>query len=86
MNVTMINHQTFVQTIEESEILTKLSGPGANETIVATRFGTDILIVTDILTGRAIVIEPCSSDREAGGSIHDHARANADCIDPIGSA
>jgi hypothetical protein len=27
------------------------------------------------MTGGAVVIHPCSEDRESGGSIHDHARS-----------
>jgi hypothetical protein len=27
------------------------------------------------MTGGAVVIHPCSEDRDSGGSVHDHARS-----------
>lgn len=75
MNVTMIDHTTFAQTITECEILSTVDGPGAGQTFVAVRDGADILVITDVMTGGAVVIHPCSEDRESGGSIHDHARS-----------
>lgn len=76
MNVTFITYETFAQTICEAKILTTLEGPGAAQTYVCERDGTDILIITDPLSGGAVVVHPCSQDSESGGSIHDHARAS----------
>jgi len=76
MNVNFITHETFAETICEATILTTLEGPGGAQTYVCERDGTDILIITDPMSGGAIVIHPCSQDREAGGSIHAHARAS----------
>jgi hypothetical protein len=76
MNVTFINDQlTLIQTIAESEILSTLEGPGAAQTLVAVREGVDILIVTDPLAVGGMIVHPCSEDREAGGSVHDHSRS-----------
>ena len=76
MNVTIITHETFTETIGEANILTTLEGPGLSKTYVCERDGEDILIVADPLSGDAIVIHQCSQDSDSGGSIHDHARAS----------
>jgi len=76
MNVSIITDQaTLTKTIAGCEILSTLEGPGAGQTLVAVREGADILIVTDPLTGGAMIVHGCSEDREAGGSVHDHARS-----------
>ncbi|MES2128473.1 MAG: hypothetical protein V4463_14495 [Pseudomonadota bacterium] len=71
MNITMIDHMTFAQTLEESQILDVLDGPGSGQTFLCARDGADILIVHDVLTGDAMVIAearsyhwPCSIDRQ----------------------
>lgn len=76
MNTTILTHETFAQTISEVHILATLAGPGTAQTYVCERNGADILIITDSLSGDAIVIHPCSEDSESGGSIHQHARAS----------
>lgn len=75
MNVTMIDHAMFAETITECEILSTLEGPGAGQTFVAVRDGAHIIVITDPITGSAVIVHPCGDDREAGGSIHDHARS-----------
>ncbi|WP_374358144.1 hypothetical protein [Pseudoduganella danionis] len=75
MNITFIDNEVFAETIAEAEILEILEGPGAGQTYVAVRDGTDILIITDAMTGGAVVIHPCSEDRDSGGSVHNHARS-----------
>lgn len=75
MNLTTIDHTTFAQTMAECEILSTVAGPGAGQTFIAVRDGADILVITDGMTGGAVVIHPCSEDRESGGSVHDHARS-----------
>jgi orotate phosphoribosyltransferase len=74
MNVTFIDAATFTQTLAETEVLATLEGPGGGQTFVGCRDGADILIITDAITGGAAVIHQCSEDRDAGCSIHDHAR------------
>lgn len=76
MNFTNIDHATFAETItsDRCDILHVIESPGANNTYVAVLDGIDVLIVTDTTTGSAVVIHPCSEDREAGGSVHAHAR------------
>jgi hypothetical protein len=76
MNVSIINHETFAETICEAKILTTLEGPGAAQTYVCEHGGVDILIISDPVSGGAIVVHSCAEDREAGGSVHDHARAS----------
>jgi hypothetical protein len=76
MNFTNIDHATFAETItnDRCDILHVIEAPGANNTYVAVLDGIDVLIVTDTMTGSAVVIYPCSEDQEAGGSVHAHAR------------
>lgn len=76
MNVTMISHETFTETLREANILTTLEGPGMSQTYVCERDGADILIIADPVSGGAMVVHPCSEDSESGGSIHSHARAS----------
>lgn len=77
MNITFIDHETLAQTVEESTVLDRLEGQGL--TIhVAEREGRDILIFESPVTGGGAVVEPDSADKEAGGSIHDHARSSID--------
>lgn len=75
MNVTLIDHATFVETIGECEILSILEGPGVGQTYIAVRDGANILVISDTMTGGAMIVHACNDDREAGGSIHDHARS-----------
>ena len=75
MNVTFIDQATFTQTLAETDVHAILEGPGAGQTIVGCRDGADILVITDGIIGGAVVIHPCSEDRESGGSVHDHARS-----------
>jgi hypothetical protein len=76
MNFTNIDHATFAETItsDRCEILDVVEAPGAAQTYVAVLDGIDVLIVTDAMTGGAVVIHGCRHDYESGGSIHDHAR------------
>ena len=57
MNVTMIDHTTFAETIAECEILSTVDGPGAGQTYIAVRDGADILVITDGMNGGAVVIQ-----------------------------
>lgn len=76
MNFTAIDHNTFAETItsDRCEVLHTVEAPGAAQTYVAVLDGIDVLIVTDAMTGGAIVVTDSSQDHEAGGGIHDHAR------------
>jgi hypothetical protein len=76
MNFTNIDHATFAETLtsERCEILDIVEAPGAAQTYVAVLDGIDVLIVTDAITGGAVVVQGCHLDHESGGSIHDHAR------------
>ncbi len=76
MNFVDIDHTTFAETItsERCRILTTIEAPGTSNTYVAVLDGIDVLIVTDILTGGAIVVTDSDQDHESGGGIHDHAR------------
>jgi hypothetical protein len=77
MNISIITSETFAETITEANILTILEGPGtAQKTYVCERDGVDILIIGDPVSGGGMVVHPCSQDSEAGGSVHDHARAS----------
>lgn len=77
MNITAITNQTFAETItsDRCEILHIIEAPGAAQTYVATLDGAEVLFITDAATGDAIVIHDQHDDREAGGSVHSHARS-----------
>jgi Ethanolamine utilization protein EutJ (predicted chaperonin) len=76
MQVTAIDHVLFADLITSAgcELLHTVEAPGAAQAYVAVLDGIDILIVTDAMTGGAIVITDSGQDHESGGSIHDHAR------------
>jgi hypothetical protein len=76
MNITAIDNITFSETITSDcfEILHIVEVPGTAQTYVAVLDGVDVLIVTDAMTGGAIVITDHDQDHESGYSIHDHAR------------
>ena len=74
MQITMVDKKIYIQTLEETEILNVIEGPGSCQTHIGRREGVDIIIISDPSSGCATVIEPCSVDDEYGGSIHDHAR------------
>ena len=75
MNVTFIDQATLTQTLAETNVLATLEGPGVGQTYVGCLDGAEILVITDAMTGCAVVIHPCSQDAESGGSVHAHARA-----------
>jgi hypothetical protein len=76
MQVTAIDYVLFADLITSArcELLHTVEAPGAGQTHVAVLDGIDVLIISDTMTGGAIVITDSDEDHESGGSIHDHAR------------
>lgn len=76
MQVNFIDNQPVADTLEQSNVLSTLPGPGDQTTYVLEFAGQDLLMIVDAATGDAIVIYPDGSfDAESGGSVHYHARA-----------
>lgn len=72
-----LNHIDLAQladTLEQSELLAQLDGPGRITTYVLRYSGQDILIHAAAGDSWATVVYPCSSFDAEDGSIHDIAR------------
>jgi hypothetical protein len=74
VQITYLDANQCADVIEESKLLTRIEAPGSAVTHVMTRYGVDIIMLTDSVTGESILIEPDWVDQDRGGSIHDQAR------------
>lgn len=72
MNLHRVDFEDYIDILARSKVLTTLDAAGGGSIHVAEYAGNDVLIITDMLTGGAVVIE--SDDAAYGGSIHHHAR------------
>jgi len=79
VQVTTLNDaQELAAFLEQSEILDTVQR-GATRMYTLEFDGQDLLVFADSGSGAAFVVYPPESfDAEAGGSIHDHARAIAE--------
>lgn len=76
MQITYLDAQQAAEILEASEQLVELEGPGINRThVLANDGGRDITLVVCSHTGDAMMFDECKHDQDAGGSVHDHARA-----------
>lgn len=69
-----IDLEQLAETLEQSEILAQLEGPGGITTYVLHYAKQDILIHVANGADWATVVYPCSSFDREDGSIHDNAR------------
>jgi hypothetical protein len=69
--------QELADFLEQSEIL-EATQFGATRMYVVTFDSQDLLVFADSSGAATVVYPPESFDAEAGGSIHDHARAIAE--------
>ena len=77
MQITYLDAQQASEILEASEQLAELEGPGTSRThILANDGGRDITQIVSGSTGDAMMIDECKHDQDAGGSVHDLARAN----------
>ena len=74
MQLHHIDFQQLADTLEQSDILAQLEGPGGITTYVLNYDKQDILIHAANGAEWATVVYPCSSFDHEDGSIHDNAR------------
>jgi hypothetical protein len=72
MNVHHLSFEDACDAIQRSLVLHSCNLPGGGTLYVVEYGGNDALIVTELMTGSALVIE--SNDASYGGSIHEHTR------------
>ena len=78
MQITHLDAQQAVEILGAGDELAQLEGPGTARTHVLTSdTGRNITVVVCGSTGEAMMIDECQYDQDAGGSVHDHARATA---------
>lgn len=74
MQLNHIDLSQLADTLEQSEVLAQLNGPGRITTYVLNYSGQDILVHAAAGDSWATVVYPCSSFDAEDGSIHDNAR------------
>lgn len=81
MQITHLDMQQAADILETGKEWTRFDGPGTSRTHVLTAIeGRDITLIVCGSTGEAMMIDECKYDQDAGGSVHDHARAVAEHV------
>ena len=77
MQITYLDIQQAADILDAGEVLMQFEGPGTSRTHVMTAIeGRDITLIVCGSTGDAMMIDECEYDQDAGGSVHDLARAS----------
>lgn len=72
MNIYHVGITDYVELLDNSHLLHSWETGGGATVHIVEYAGSDFLIITEPISGEAIVID--SNDIEYGGSVHDHAR------------
>lgn len=72
MNLHQVSFEDYTDIVRRAKQLDCWTTAGGLTVHVAEYAGNDVLVISDPITGGAIVME--SNDANYGGSIHDHAR------------
>lgn len=76
MQLTYLNTAQIADILAESKELSRLEADGITTHVLESAYGRDILLIVSNLHGTGQMLDPCAYDSDAGGSVHDHARAS----------
>lgn len=72
MNLHEVSFENYIDILVQADVIHSLETAAGQLIHVAEYAGNEVLIITEPVTGSALVIE--SDDTPYGGSIHDQAR------------